>query len=191
MTVATALVYLLAAVLFIVGLKFLSSPRSARRGNTVAAVGMVLAVGWTVVTLWSSFTVAGIVIAVLGVLIGAVVGTVGARQVKMTAMPQMVALFNGVGGGAAALVAVSELLKLGGARPEFQTGFPSVFAIIVGGISFAGSAIAFAKLQELMTGTPITYPGQQIVNGVLALAILALAVALLAVTGSAIVFSVM
>jgi NAD(P) transhydrogenase subunit beta len=191
MTIATALVYLLAAVLFIVGLKFLSSPRGARRGNTVAAAGMVLAVAWTVVVLWSSFTTAGIVICVLGVAIGAVAGTVGARRVKMTAMPQMVALFNGVGGGAAALVAVSELLARNGSRPEFQVGFPSVFAIIVGGISFAGSAIAFAKLQELMTGTPITYPGQQVVNGLLAVAILALAVVLLAVTGSPVVFAVM
>ena len=191
MTIATAFVYLLAAVLFIVGLKFLSSPRGARRGNTVAAAGMVLAVAWTVVLLRDSFTTAGIVICVAGVLIGSVAGTVGARRVKMTAMPQMVALFNGVGGGAAALVAVSELLKLGGARPEFQTGFPSLFAIIVGGISFAGSAVAFAKLQELMTGTPITYPGQQVVNGLLAAAILILAVALLAFTGSAVVFTVM
>jgi NAD(P) transhydrogenase subunit beta len=191
MTIATALVYLLAAVLFIVGLKFLSSPRGARRGNTVAAAGMVLAVAWTIVVLWSSFTTAGIVICVLGVAIGAVAGTVGARRVKMTAMPQMVALFNGVGGGAAALVAVSELLARNGSRPEFQVGFPSVFAIIVGGISFAGSAIAFAKLQELMTGTPITYPGQQVVNGLLAVAILALAVVLLAVTGSPLVFAVM
>jgi H+-translocating NAD(P) transhydrogenase subunit beta len=116
---------------------------------------------------------------------------VGARRVKMTAMPQMVALFNGVGGGAAALVAVSELLALNGSRPEFQVGFPSLFAIIVGGISFAGSAVAFAKLQELMTGTPITYPGQQVVNGLLAVAILALAVVLLAVTGSAVVFTIM
>jgi len=190
-SIATALVYLAAAVLFIVGLKFLSSPRGARRGNTVAAAGMVLAVAWTVVLVWDRFTTAGIVISVLGVLIGGVAGTVGARRVKMTAMPQMVALFNGVGGGAAALVAVSELLKLGGERPEFQTGFPSVFAIIVGGISFAGSAIAFAKLQELMTGTPITYPGQQVVNGLLAVAILALAVALLGFTGSPVVFTAM
>jgi H+-translocating NAD(P) transhydrogenase subunit beta len=191
MTIATAFVYLLAAVMFIIGLKFLSSPRGARRGNTVAAAGMVLAVAWTVVLLRDRFTVAGIVICVLGVLIGAVAGTVGARRVKMTAMPQMVALFNGVGGGAAALVAMSELLDLGGARPEFQTGFPSVFAIIVGGISFAGSAVAFAKLQELMTGTPITYPGQQVVNGLLAVAILSLAVALLAFTGTSVVFTVM
>jgi NAD(P) transhydrogenase subunit beta len=187
MSIATALVYLLAAVLFIVGLKFLSSPRGARRGNTVAAVGMAIAVVWTVVTLRNSFTGAGIVISVVGVLIGSVAGTVGARRVKMTAMPQMVALFNGVGGGAAALVAVSELLAHPGARPEFQTGLPSVFAIIIGGISFAGSAVAFAKLQELMTGRPITYAGQQIVNGVLAAAIVALAVVLLAVTGQPVI----
>jgi NAD(P) transhydrogenase subunit beta len=190
-TIATALVYLLAAVLFIVGLKFLSSPAGARRGNQIAAVGMVLAVGWTVVSLWTQFTVAGIVVCVAGVLIGGVAGTVGARRVKMTAMPQMVALFNGVGGGAAALVAVAELLKLNGARPEFQTGFPSVFAIVIGGISFAGSAIAFAKLQELMTGTPITYPGQQVVNGLLAAGIVALAIAALGVSGSPVVFTAM
>jgi NAD(P) transhydrogenase subunit beta len=191
MTIATALVYLVAAVLFVVGLKFLSSPRGARRGNTVAAAGMVLAVAWTVVKLWPSFTPAGIAISVLGVAIGAVAGVVGARRVKMTAMPQMVALFNGVGGGAAALVAVSELLSRNGVRPELQTGLPSVFAIIVGGISFAGSAVAFAKLQELMTGTPITYPGQQVVNAALAVVILGLAVALLAVTGSAAVFTLL
>jgi proton-translocating NAD(P)+ transhydrogenase subunit beta len=190
-TVATAFVYLLAAVLFIIGLKFLSSPRGARRGNLVAAAGMVLAVAWTLVVLRNAFTPAGIAICVVGVAIGSIVGTVGARRVHMTAMPQMVALFNGVGGGAAALVAVSELLKLAGARPDFQTGFPSVFAIVIGGISFAGSALAFAKLQELMTGTPITYPGQQVVNGMLALAILTLAVVVLAVTGSAVVFAVL
>jgi H+-translocating NAD(P) transhydrogenase subunit beta len=189
MTIATVLVYLLAAVLFIVGLKFLSSPRSARRGNWVAAVGMVLAVAWTLVVLRDSFTPAGIAICVAGVVIGGVAATVGARTVKMTAMPQMVAIFNGVGGGAAALVAVSELLKLAGHRPEFQTGFPSVLAIIIGGISFAGSAIAFAKLQELMTGTPVTYPGQQVVNGLLALVILALAVVLLTLTSSAVVLT--
>src|SRR5262245_58525034 len=166
MTIATALVYLLAAIFFIVGLKFLSSPSGARRGNRVAAAGMVLAVVWTVVLLRDSFTPAGIAICVAGVVIGSMAGTVGARTVKMTAVPQMVALFNGVGGGAAALVAVSELLKLGGVRPGFQIGFPSGFAIIIGGISFAGSAIAFAKLQELMTGTPVTYPGQKVVNGV-------------------------
>jgi NAD(P) transhydrogenase subunit beta len=189
--VLTALVYLLAAVLFIVGLKFLSSPRGARRGNLIAALGMLIAIVWTVVVLRDSFTPAGIAICAAGVAIGTAIGVVGARRVKMTAIPQMVALFNGVGGGAAALVAVAELLKLAGSRPEFQTGVPSVFAIIVGGISFAGSAVAFAKLQELMTGTPVTYPGQQLVNGLLALLILALAVLLLAVTGQPAIFVAM
>ncbi len=191
MTIATALVYLLVAVLFIVGLLFLSSPRSARRGNGVAAVGMVLAVVWTVIVLRDSFTPAGLAICVAGVMIGGVAGTVGARTVKMTAMPQMVALFNGVGGGAAALVALSELLKVAGHRPEFQAGFPEVFTIIIGGISFAGSMIAFAKLQELMSGTPVTYPGQHLVNGLLALVILVVAGVLLAVTGSVVVLIVL
>jgi H+-translocating NAD(P) transhydrogenase subunit beta len=191
MTIATALVYLLAAVLFILGLLFLSSPRSARHGTWVAAAGMILAVGWTVVALYSSFTLAGIVICVAGVVIGGLVGTVAARTVKMTAMPQMVALFNGVGGAAAALVAVSELLKVVGGRPQLQTSLPDVFAIIIGGISFVGSLIAFAKLQELMTGTPITFRGQHVVNAALALAILAVAGALLAMNGSVVVLIVL
>ena len=189
MTIATALVYLVAAVLFIIGLKFLSSPSGARRGNLVAAAGMVLAVGWTVILLRDSFTPVGIAICVAGVVIGAVIGTVGARTVKMTAVPQMVALFNGVGGGAAAVVALSELLKLDGNRPDLLTGLPSAFAIVIGGVSFAGSMIAFAKLQGLITGTPITYPGQQVVNVLLTLAWIAVVVVLLAVSGSAIVLT--
>jgi len=191
MTIATALVYLLAAILFILGLLFLSSPRAARYGNWIAAGGMVLAVGWTVVVLYRSFTLAGIAICVSGAVIGGVAGTVAARKVKMTAMPQMVALFNGVGGGAAALVAVAELLKGAGSHSELQTGLPEVFAIIIGSISFAGSVIAFAKLQELMTGTPITYPGQHVVNAVLALVILAVAGVLLAMSGSVIILAVL
>src|SRR6266849_323647 len=191
MTIATALVYLLAAILFILGLLFLSSPRAARYGNWIAAGGMVLAVGWTVVVLYRSFTSAGLAICVSGVVIGGVAGTVAARKVKMTAMPQMVALFNGVGGGAAALVAVAELLKGAGSHSELQTGLPVVFAIIIGSISFAGSVIAFAKLQELLTGTPITYPGQHVVNAALALAILAVAGVLLAMTGSVVILAVL
>lgn len=191
MIIATELIYLLAAVLFILGLLFLSSPRSARHGNWVAAAGMALAVAWTVVVLRDSFTLAGIIICVAGVVIGGVVGVVSARTVKMTAMPQMVAIFNGVGGGAAALVGLSELLNLADQHAEFQTGFPEVFAVIIGGISFAGSVIAFLKLQELMTGSPITYPGQQVVNGLVALVILALAAVLLAVNSSVVVITVL
>jgi len=178
MSVVFVLAYLLAAVLFILGLKQLSSPRGARNGNFTAAAGMVIAIGATIPQL--HFTVAGIAIIAIGVVIGGIVGAVGARMVKMTAIPQMVALFNGVGGGAAALVAVSELLHFG-RNPAFAEAFPSVFSIIIGSISFAGSMVAFAKLQELMTGTPITYPGQQLVNAVLAAAILGFAIAVLAV----------
>jgi NAD(P) transhydrogenase subunit beta len=177
-TLFIALAYLVAAVLFILGLKQLSSPKGARNGNFTAAIGMVIALLATLPLL--HFTPAGITITVIGVVIGALVGTVGARVVKMTAIPQMVALFNGVGGGAAALVAVAELLRLG-AHPPFAESFPSVFSIVIGSVSFAGSAVAFAKLQELMTGTPITYPGQQVVNGLLAAAIVGFAIAVLAV----------
>jgi NAD(P) transhydrogenase subunit beta len=156
MNLAIALAYLVAAVLFILGLKQLSSPKGARNGNFTAAVGMVIALAATIPLL--HFTPAGVIIIAVGVVIGGAVGTVGARMVKMTAIPQMVALFNGVGGGAAALVAMSELLRFG-SHPGFSEAFPSVFSIVIGSVSFAGSMIAFAKLQELMTGTPITYPG--------------------------------
>jgi len=191
MAIATSLIYLLSAVCFIVGLKFLSSPTSARRGNRIAAVGMALAVAWTLVLLRDSFTPSGIAICVAGGAIGAVAGTVGARAVKMVAVPQMVALFNGVGGGAAALVALSELLKLGGNHPDFLTGLPSAFAIVIGGVSFAGSMIAFAKLQGLVTATPITYRGQWVVNVLLTLAWIGLVGILLAVSSSAAVLTVL
>jgi H+-translocating NAD(P) transhydrogenase subunit beta len=178
MTTVIALAYLVAAVLFILGLRQLSSPKSARNGNFTAAAGMVIALIATIPLL--HFTTPGIVVIGIGIVIGALVGTVGARRVKMTAIPQMVALFNGVGGGAAALVAVAELLQFGD-HPAFTVAFPSVFSIVIGSVSFAGSMVAFAKLQELMTGTPITYPGQQLVNGLLAAAIVGFVIAVLAV----------
>ena len=178
MTVVITLAYLVAAVLFILGLKQLSSPKGARNGNFIAAVGMIIALAATIPQL--HFTTTGQVIVLIGVVIGSVIGTVGARLVKMTAIPQMVALFNGVGGGAAALVAVSELLRLG-AHPPFAEAFPSVFSIVIGSISFAGSMVAFAKLQELLTGTPITYPRQQVVNALLAAAIVGFVVAVLVI----------
>src|SRR5436305_1674880 len=178
MNTLIALAYLLAAVLFILGLKQLSSPKGARNGNFTAALGMVIALAATVPLL--HFTRAGAVVVAIGVVTGTVVGAFGARMVRMTAIPQMVALFNGVGGGAAALVAVAELLKFG-VHPPLGEAFPSVLSIVIGSVSFAGSMVAFAKLQELMTGTPITYPGQQLVNGVLAAAILGFAIAVLAV----------
>ena len=185
MNIWTSLAYLLAAVLFIFGLRQLSSPKTAARGNQIAAVGMVIALLATIPLL--HFTTAGVIIIVLGLLIGAPVGAISARTVHMTAMPQMVAAFNGVGGGAAALVSISELLHFG-LHPGIQLSFPSIFAMVVGGVSFAGSAIAFAKLQGLLTGTPITYRGQQVVNGLLALVILALAILDLTVASQPIFF---
>ncbi|HEX7263831.1 MAG TPA: NAD(P)(+) transhydrogenase (Re/Si-specific) subunit beta [Candidatus Dormibacteraeota bacterium] len=178
MTVVYSLAYLVAAVLFILGLRQLSSPKTARNGNYTAAVGMVIALGATVPQL--HFTTGGAVVILVGVVIGAGIGTIGARQVKMTAIPQMVALFNGAGGGAAALVAVAELLKFG-PHPSTAEALPSVFSIVIGSVSFAGSMVAFAKLQELMTGTPITYPGQQLVNGLIAAAIIGFVVAVLVI----------
>src|SRR3989442_14034827 len=154
-TVIIALAYLLAAALFILGLKQLSSPKGARNGNFTAAAGMVIALGATIPQL--HFTAEGTAIIAIGVLIGGIVGTVGARMVKMTAIPQMVALFNGVGGGAAALVAVAELLHFG-VHPPLAEVFPSVFSIVIGSGSFAGSKVAVAKRQGLIAGTPITDP---------------------------------
>jgi len=185
MTIAIALAYLVAAVLFILGLKQLSSPKGARNGNFIAALGMVVALAATLPLL--HFTRAGVTIIVIGLVIGTIVGTVGARMVHMTAIPQMVALFNGVGGGAAALVAVSELLRLGTHAPLAES-FPSVFSIVIGSVSFAGSAVAFAKLQELMTGTPITYPRQQVVNGLIAVAIVVFALAVLLIASVPLTF---
>jgi NAD(P) transhydrogenase subunit beta len=180
MTTLIELAYLVAAVCFILGLKQLSSPKSARNGNRIAGVGMVIAIVATLPQL--RFTTAGVIIIAIGVVIGGTVGSFGARMVKMTAIPQMVALFNGVGGGAAALVAVAELLSPSfGQHPALAEALPSVLSIVIGSISFAGSMVAFAKLQELMTGTPITYPGQQIVNGILAAAIVGFVIAVLAV----------
>jgi NAD(P) transhydrogenase subunit beta len=168
-----ALSYLVTGVCFIIGLKFLSSPAHAKRGNTLAAVGMLIAVAATCldqqIVTWP--------ILIGGGVIGAAIGYFSARAVKMTAMPQMVALFNGAGGGAAALVASGEFLKIsefGSATPTDMV--PIVLSVIIGSISFAGSLIAFAKLQELMPGRPLTYTGQQIVNALIALSVVGLAV---------------
>src|SRR5438105_7337188 len=170
--------YLLAAVCFILGLRFLSHPRTARRGNLVAAAGMGVALIATLLDAHST----NYTWIVVGVVIGTAVGVAGARMVKMTAMPQMVALFNGVGGGAAALVASSDYLRGGATGPGDLV--PVIFSAAVGSISFAGSMIAFLKLQEWMTGRPLTYPGQQVVNALVALGILAISGYLL-VTASA------
>ncbi len=170
--------YLVAAILFILGIKGLAHPRTARRGNILAAIGMAIAV---VATLLDK-EIENYGLIVVGIAIGTIIGVVSARAVKMTAMPQMVALFNGVGGGAVALVALSEYHDLIPAPGEIplETLLPTLLACVIGAVSFSGSLIAFAKLQELMTGRPIVFPGNQFINGALVLGILFLIVYLAA-----------
>jgi NAD(P) transhydrogenase subunit beta len=160
------LLYLVTIASFILSLRFLSSPRHARLGTWIGAFGMAWAI---VVTLLLDEVVTGWWLMVLGMAIGAVIGVVGARTVKMTAMPQMVALFNGVGGGAAALISLVEFHGVWANVGDIgaEGGISTVFSGVVGSISFAGSMVAFAKLQELVSGRPITYPGQQIGNALL------------------------
>ena len=159
--------YLVTGVCFIMGLRYMNTPKTARLGNTISIVGMVIALAATGIVLdWP----AGWWIVLIGLGAGAGVGIYAARAVKMTAMPQMVAIFNGCGGGAAAMVASAELLKLHPATTAVPVdlAITSVLTAIIGSISFTGSIIAYLKLQEVMTGRPITYPGQQVVNGLLA-----------------------
>ncbi len=173
MNVAASLLDLVAIALFILGLHFLNSPPTARLGNRLAAVGMFIAL---VMVLVQTLGVGWWAIAI-GTVIGATIGVVAAVRVKMTAMPQMVALYNGAGGGAAALIGVVEysvFLASGHTALDPVVAIALVLSMIIGAISFAGSIIAFLKLQEVMTGRPITYPGQQIVNALIALAIVAL-----------------
>ncbi len=160
--------YLLAASLFILGLKKLGSPATARNGNAIAAVGMLLAI---VVTLLDQ-NVLNYQMILVGLAIGSVVGAIGAYAVKMTAMPQMVGLLNGLGGAASALVAVAEFWRLleHAQTIPLDVNISIVLDVFIGGITFTGSAIAFAKLQGILRGTPITYPLQQPVNALLLIA---------------------
>jgi NAD(P) transhydrogenase subunit beta len=163
------LLYIVAFFLFILGLSQLTSPTTAVRGNRVAAVGMLIAI---IATLLSEGVGDWALIA-LGIVIGTVIGVPAARNVKMTAMPQMVALFNGVGGGAVALIAWAEFREHGGDLTALEVGIPLVLAGIIGSISFWGSNIAFGKLQELISGRPLKLPGGVFING----GLLAIAVA--------------
>jgi NAD(P) transhydrogenase subunit beta len=158
----TDALYLVTIVTFILALRFLSSPKHARKGNWIGAAGMTLAI---VVTLaqdgLGNYALIGI-----GMVAGGAVGLVGARTVKMTAMPQMVALFNGVGGGAAALISLDEFHRFAGSLSTVEATSTALSALI-GAISFSGSLVAFAKLQELISGRPIVFRGQQVVNALI------------------------
>jgi NAD(P) transhydrogenase subunit beta len=174
----TDLAYLATIVAFILALRFLSNPATARRGNWIGAAGMLLAIAVTAaqeqIDSWWEIA--------LGMAVGGAFGAVAARRVKMTAMPQMVALFNGVGGGAAALISLAEFHRLApdAGRLHGDISVSIVLSALIGAISFAGSMVAFAKLQELIQGRPIVYGGQQIVNGLLFAALIAAGVAIVA-----------
>ena len=174
--------YLAAAALFIYGIRRLRTPETARSGNTLAAVGMVIALIATIfVADIDQVLSAGEIVG--GVLVGSVVGAVAAQRVQMTAMPQMVAAFNGVGGGAAALIAVSEFYRveaLGQGQETLVSSIAVLFSVIIGTVSFAGSIIAFTKLQELALTGSVTFPLQQVVNAAIFLGILLLSANILA-----------
>lgn len=169
------LLYLIAAVCFILALKGLSSPRTARNGNLLGAFGAVLATLTILVDM--DLNHLGFIIG--AIVVGTVIGVIGAQRVQMTQMPQLVAMFNGVGGGAAALVALIELQEtthlislleratrrgIGVDIPNFDLA-ATAFTILVGSVSFAGSVITFAKLQELMTSRPVIFPGLPVAFG--------------------------
>jgi H+-translocating NAD(P) transhydrogenase subunit beta len=164
--------YIVTGVCFIVGLRLMNTPLTARQGNIVSMIGMAIAL---VATGFQLDFAASWWIGAIGLGAGAAVGIYFARAVKMTAMPQMVAIFNGCGGGAAAMVASAEYLRLDPAHTvvPLDLSIASVLTAIIGSISFTGSAMAFLKLQELMTGRPIVYAGQQVVNALLLLVAIA------------------
>ena len=174
--------YILAFALFIYGMSGLTGPRTAVRGNLIAAAGMAIAF---IATLLQPHVFSGSstpwLIAV-GLVIGTAIGIPAALRVRMTAMPQMVALFNGVGGGAVALIAWIEYRHRFGGAYTLKSEIPSLLAAIIGSISFWGSNIAFAKLQELLPGRPIKLPGQVVIN--LGLFVVALASAVVLMAGA-------
>ena len=169
-----SLLYLLASVLFIIGLRRLSNPATAVAGNRLSSVGMLIAL---VVTLLDQGILSYGVIAA-GLLIGSALGLWMARSVKMTEMPQMVALLNGLGGGASLLVGMGEFLisELQGRQLAIDTSVTIQLSILIGAVTLSGSLIAFGKLQELLSGRPIVFPGIKVVNALLLLAIIGLSI---------------
>ena len=173
------LIYVAAAVCFVLGLHLMNTPATARRGNQVSTGGMVAAVVATFALIihLGVISVTGWVVMLAGALIGGGAGLYAARTVQMTAMPQLVSMFNAVGGGAAALVAIHDYINLAGATagvPE-STTVTTLLDVIIGAVTFSGSIIAAGKLQGVINGAPITFPGSRLVN---------IAMAVVAVGGS-------
>jgi proton-translocating NAD(P)+ transhydrogenase subunit beta len=171
-------VYLVTAVTFVLGLKGLSGPTTAVLGNRTAAGGMLLAVAATFAAKeYGQYGSPGVLLTIGGMIVGAVVGVAGGRLVKMTAMPQMVAIFNGAGGGAAALVSILEYTRAQQSGAFFAWGavLSTVLALAIGAVSFSGSAVAFAKLQGVISSRAYRYPGQRLVTAIVLAALVVLA----------------
>ncbi|HUF06381.1 MAG TPA: NAD(P)(+) transhydrogenase (Re/Si-specific) subunit beta [Candidatus Binatia bacterium] len=189
--VLTYFVWLIASVSFILALKFLASPRTARTGNLLGAAGMALVIAWTF------FTTPGMLenwwIIIVGGAIGAVAGVLGAKRVPMTAMPQMVAIFNGAGGGAAAVVAVAEFLEFadhGSGLLPLPFIIATLLGALIGSVALTGSIVAWGKLQGVIAARPVKYPGSQLVTIGLFAAALIIGAYLVAVDNSAPLFIV-
>jgi len=166
----TNIAYVFAAILFILGIKRLSSPKTARSGNTTASMGMLIAIIATLV----SYGHLDFKIIAIGIIVGSIIGAFFALKVQMTQMPQMVAIFNGFGGGASALVAAAEYLNP--ANPSTFNAATIAISVFVGTLTFTGSFIAFGKLQGFVSGKPIVFPGQKILNALIALCLIFLGV---------------
>ena len=159
MNIIIALAYLLSSILFILGLKNLSSPKTARRGNQLAMSAMLIAI---IVTLTKN-EILDFTLIIIGLIIGSAIGAIIARKIQMTAVPQMVALFNGLGGGASALVALAEYNRLSG-ELRIDVIISMVISLFIGSITFTGSLIAFGKLQGLVRSAPVVFKAQRFLN---------------------------
>ncbi len=179
---AVHVAYLVASICFVAGLHLMTSPASARRGNQLSAAGMALAIATTTVALTHAhvITATAAIVLVVGLVGGSVVGLVAARQVKMTAMPQLVSVFNAAGGGAAALIALGDAVKHAGSIPlgrlPIQTTLTTSLDLLIGGVTLSGSLIAAGKLAGVITGRPVTFAGGRWLN--LGLAVVSVAAAI-------------
>ena len=162
MNIIIALAYLLSAILFILGLKNLGSPKTARRGNQLAMTAMLIAI---IVTLTKN-EILDYTLIIVGLIIGSAIGAIIARKIQMTAVPQMVALFNGLGGCASALVALAEYNRLAGDL-RIEVIISMVISLFIGAITFTGSLVAFGKLQGVIRSAPVTFKGQRFLNALL------------------------
>jgi NAD(P) transhydrogenase subunit beta len=169
-TWVTQLLYVLSASCFVLGLHMMNNPATARRGNQVSTSGMVAAIAVTLAIVIHSGAISatGWTVMLAGALVGSGIGLYSARTVQMTAMPQLVSMFNAVGGGAAALVAIHDYMTLSGTGVPVSTTVTTLLDVIIGSVTFSGSIIAAGKLQGVITSAPVTFPGARIVNLLLA-----------------------